>query len=58
MEGNKLLESIFTNLLLGLCLMFLWNIVMPSAFGLSELNYWQGWALSTLITFIATARKL
>jgi len=57
MEGNKLLESIFTSLLGGLGLMFLWNIVMPSAFGLSELNYWQGWALSMLITFIRTSRK-
>jgi hypothetical protein len=34
--------------LLGLPLMWLWNWLMPSIFGLTEITFWQALGLNTL----------
>ena len=35
-------------LLTGIAVMLLWNWLMPTLFGLSEITYWQGCGLSLL----------
>lgn len=38
----------FSAIIGGLLVMWLWNWLMPSLFGLPTLNFWQSWGLSFL----------
>jgi hypothetical protein len=37
--------------------MVAWNFVMPTAFGLPELGFWQSLALSMLLVFVCSCFK-
>ena len=41
-----------TAIILGLPLMWLWNWLMPTIFGLSEITFWQACGLQLLATIL------
>ena len=42
----------FAAVLLGYPLMWLWNWLMPSIFGLTEITFWQALGLNALATIL------
>ena len=53
---KMMLVSAITSLLFGFIMavpiVWLWNYVVPSIFGLNSITYWQAYALYILITII------
>lgn len=42
---------IFDFIITGFTTCYIWNSVMPGMFGLREITYWQGWALSLFVMY-------
>jgi len=42
------LTAAVVGLLLGFVVMWLWNWLMPTIFGLTSINFWQAWGLVLL----------
>ena len=47
-----ILMAMVFGLITGFLVMLLWNWLVPSIFHLREINFWEGWGLCVLTSFL------